>query len=119
MSELRDPSSPSVPKAVTVHAPGMIASEPVATAPLTTVQLALYTGWTMAVLYGTLQDQPAKIPELRTVNELQPPQRRELELARLQYLLQQLNRVPAIGSAKLMAKVPAGAVDDQFSAKLS
>src|SRR5215469_5132296 len=119
MSELRDPSSPSVPKAVTVHAPGMIASEPVATAPLTTVQLALYTGWTMAVLYGNLQDQPAKVPELRTVNELQPQQRRELELSRLEYLLKQLTSVPAIASANLIAKVPASAADDQFSAKLS
>jgi len=73
----------------------------------------------MAVLYGNLQDQPAKVPELRTVNELQPQQRRELELSRLEYLLKQLTSVPAIASANLIAKVPASAADDQFSAKLS
>jgi hypothetical protein len=119
MSELRDPAPPSVPNAVAVLAPGMIAPEPVATAPLTTIQLALYAGWTMAVLYGNLQDQPANIPELRTVNELQPTERRELELARLRYLLRQLTSIPAIASANLMAKVPASAVDNEFSAKLS
>jgi hypothetical protein len=118
MPELRDPPSPSVPNAVAVLAPGMIAPDPAATAP-PTIQLALHAGWTMAVLYGNLEDQPARIPELRTVNELQPAQRRELELTRLQYLLQQLTSIPAIASANLKAKVPASAADDQFSAKLS
>jgi len=97
----------------------MIAPALVATAPLTTIQLALHAGWTMAVLYGNLQDQPATIPELRTINELQPQQRRELELTRLHYLLQQLTSIPAIGSANLMAKVPGSATDDQFNVKLS
>ncbi len=31
-------------------------AEPVAPPPLTAMQLALYAGWTMAVLYGNLQD---------------------------------------------------------------
>lgn len=119
MSELRDPTSPSVPNAVTALAPGMIAPEPGAPAQLTTIQLALYAGWTMAVLYGNLPDQPTEIPELRTVNELQPPQRRELELARLRYLLKQLARVPAIAQADLMPKIPASADNIEFNGEIA
>jgi hypothetical protein len=119
MSELRDPTSSSVPNAVTALAPGMIAPEPGAPAPLTTIQLALYAGWTMAVLYGNLPDQPTEIPELRTVNELQPPQRRELELARLRYLLKQLARVPAIAQADLTPKIPASADSVEFNGEIA
>jgi hypothetical protein len=119
MPELRDPTSPSVPNAVTALAPGMIAPEPGAPAPPTTIQLALYAGWTMAVLYGNLPDQPTEIAELRTVNELQPPQRRELELARLQYLLKQLARVPAIAQADLMPKIPASADNVEFNDEIT
>jgi hypothetical protein len=115
MSEVENPS---VPEDVAALASAMITSGlpapvpgPVAPAPLTAIQLALYTGWTMAVLYGNLEGQPAELPELRTVNELQPQQRRELELARLQHLLHQLSGVLAIAPAVLTAKVPADAGD--------
>lgn len=115
MSEVENPS---VPEDITALASTMITSAlaapvpgPVAPAPLTAVQLALYAGWTMAVLYGDLEEQPAELPELRTVNELQPQQRRELELARLQHLLHQLSGVPAIAPADLTARVPADAGD--------
>ena len=107
MPEVENPSPPPMPDEVTVLAATMITPEPsasgpvpVAPAPLTTIQLAVYAGWTMAVLYGNLQDQPAEIPELRTVNELQPPQRRELELARLRHLLQQLSCAPGIAPGR-------------------
>ena len=117
MSDLEIPPSGSVPDAVTAVAATMITGTaapvagPVAPAPLTAVQLALYAGWTMAVLYGNLEDQPAKLPELRTVNELQPQDRRELEHARLQHLLEQLSGVPAIEPADLTAKIPSDAGD--------
>jgi hypothetical protein len=119
MSELRDPTSSSVPNAVTALAPGMIAPEPGAPAPLTTIQLALYAGWTMAVLYGNLQDQPAEVAQLRTVNELQPPQRRALELARLQHLLHQLSSTPAIAPARLTPKIPASADSVEFNGEIA
>jgi hypothetical protein len=68
------------------------------------VGLALYAGWTMAVLFGTIpaepaadanaahddrdvQTVPAPAARLPTVNELPPKERRELELARLRHLL--------------------------------
>jgi hypothetical protein len=118
MSEVEIPQSESVPDAVTAMAPAMIVpgtaapvAGPLVPAPLTAIQLALYAGWTMAVLYGNLGEQPDELPELRTVNELQPPQRRELELARLQHLLRHLSAVPAIAPADLKAKIPADAGD--------
>jgi hypothetical protein len=52
---------------------------------LTAVQLALYAGWTMAVLYRHLEVQPADRPELPSASELQPRQCRALELARLRH----------------------------------
>jgi hypothetical protein len=59
--------------------------------PLSHVQLALYAGWTMAVLYGkitsALADRPLTLP---TVNELVPVQRRDVEIARLGHLLSSL-----------------------------
>jgi hypothetical protein len=55
---------------------------------LTTVQLAVYAGWTMAVLYGGIPAGPAgRPPELPTVNELAAPARRNLEVMRLRHLL--------------------------------
>ena len=126
MSEIENPASHSMPDGVAAVAaeviePGQVApATPIVPAPLTAIQLALYAGWTMAVLYGNLQDQPDDIPELRTVNELQPPQRRELELARLQHLLEELSCVPAIRPADLTAKVPRGAaVADALSPSLT
>jgi hypothetical protein len=79
--------------------------------PLTTVQLAFYAGWTMAVLYGNLPPPPANLRVLGTAAELDPPQRRELELARLKHLLLQLSGVPAIAPADLAGRVPAAAAD--------
>lgn len=116
MSEVENPPVPASVTALasTMITPGTAApvAGPVGPAPLTAIQLALYAGWTMAVLYGHLQDQPSEVPELRTVNELQPPQRRELELARLRHLLEQLSCVPAIASADLMSRIPGYAADD-------
>ncbi|HUB39652.1 MAG TPA: hypothetical protein VMA72_12430 [Streptosporangiaceae bacterium] len=83
---------------------------------LNRAQLALYAGWTMAVIYGTIPGDPApearvqaerapaalgkpehagthssvNPPELPSVNELPPVERRKLELARLGHLLSAL-----------------------------
>jgi hypothetical protein len=117
MSELGNPPSHAMPDGVAAVAAEVITQQsagpvpPVAPAPLTAVQLALYAGWTMAVLYGNLQDQPDDVLELRTVNQLQPPQRRELELARIGHLLDELSCVPAIRPSDLTAKVPADGAD--------
>lgn len=126
MSDVEIPPSESVPDAVAEMASVMAtegmaapAAGPIAPAPLTAVQLALYAGWTMAVLYGNLQEQPAELPELRTVNELQPQQRRELELARLHHLLRQLSGVPATAPANLSAKIPADGGDHDALADLN
>jgi hypothetical protein len=55
---------------------------------LSQVQLALFAGWTMAVLYGDIATRPAgRPPELPTVNELPAAARRNLELIRLRHLL--------------------------------
>lgn len=118
MSDVEIPPSESVPEVVTAVAPVMIESAtivavagPLVPAPLNAIQLAFYAGWTMAVLYGNLQEQPAELPELPTVNELEPQQRRELERARLHHLLRQLSGVTALAAADLTAKVPADAAD--------
>jgi hypothetical protein len=75
------------------------------------VQLALYAGWTMALLYGTIataqENRPAELP---TVNELAPEERRQLELARLRQLLTRL--LPDFGGSARIADVPCGD-DDQ------
>jgi hypothetical protein len=76
------------------------------------VQLALYTGWTMAVLYGTIPPRPANRPsQLPTVNELGPEQRRELELARLRHLLTGL--LPDFAGSARLSEVPSGDDDHQ------
>jgi hypothetical protein len=70
--------------------------------PMTSVQLAFYAGWTMALLYGRIQAPPADdVIELPTTHELQPDQRRVLELKRLSHLLQQLASWPDIGESGL------------------
>jgi hypothetical protein len=76
------------------------------------VQLALYAGWTMAVLYGTIPPPAANRPsQLPTVNELVPEQRRELELARLRYLLTGL--LPGFTDGTTISEVPRGDDDHQ------
>jgi hypothetical protein len=101
-------------------------------------QVALYAGWTMAVLYGTIPGDPAAAahdaqtvhapaaldkPEdaaapasghpavLPTVNELPPAERRKLELARLDHLLSDL--LPEINSSSKVAAVPASNDGDE------
>jgi hypothetical protein len=75
-------------------------------------QLALYAGWTMAVLYGTIPPPPANGPsQLPTVNELGPEQRRELELARLRYLLTGL--LPDFADLGRISGIPRGDADLQ------
>ncbi len=63
-------------------------------APLTAPQLALYAGWTMAVLYGDVPDTPALQGQLPTVHELSPTERKQLELGRLSHLLKTLAEMP-------------------------
>src|SRR5215469_9049957 len=78
-------------------------------------QLALYAGWTMAVLHGQIPgDQPAdatapapaRPAELATVNELAPEQRRTLERVRLGHLLRDL--LPDFAGTSKLADIPAG-----------
>jgi hypothetical protein len=78
-------------------------------------QLALYAGWTMAVLYGAIRgDQPAdaaapalaRPAELPTVNELVPEQRRTLERVRLGHLLSDL--LPGFAGLSKLEDIPAG-----------
>jgi hypothetical protein len=77
---------------------------------MTAVQVALYAGWTIALLYGTIQAPPAgDVTELPTVHELQPDQRRALELKRLGSLLGQLASWPGIEGSGLPAEPPGGA----------
>jgi hypothetical protein len=76
-------------------------------AALKSVQLALYAGWTMAVLYGAITGaREGRPPELPTVNELVPEERRKLELTRLRYLLTGL--LPDFAGLATLAGVPAG-----------
>jgi hypothetical protein len=76
------------------------------------VQFALYAGWTMAVLYGTIPVPPEnRPPQLPTVNELVPEERRKLELARLRHLLTGL--LPDFADSASIAEVPRGDDDQQ------
>jgi hypothetical protein len=82
------------------------------------VQLALYVGWTMAVLYGTIPLAPENRPsQLPTVNELVPEQRRELELARLRYLLTGL--LPDFTGSAGIGEIPCGDDDHQRQTRRS
>lgn len=113
------PARQSAGEAVTgaVGAAGVLAmpAQPVpqpSQPPMTDVQLALYAGWTMAVLYGTVQAPPADdVTQLPTTHELQPDQRRVLELKRLRHLLGQLAIRPGIEGSGLPTDVPAGDAD--------
>jgi hypothetical protein len=99
---------------------------------LNRAQLALYAGWTMAVVYGTIPGDPAlearvqavrasaaldkpehagtiisvNPAQLPTVNELPPLERRKLELARLGHLLSGL--LPEIASWPKLDALRAG-----------
>jgi hypothetical protein len=85
---------------------------------LGSVQLALYSGWTMAVLYGTIPRAPAGRPsQLPTVNELLPEQRRELELARLRYLLSGL--LPDFADPARISEIPRGDEEHQQRSRSS
>ncbi len=87
----------SVPGTGTAAGQGLVALAPAGPPPLTAVQLALSTGWTMAVLYGHIQaPPPGGVPALPTAHELQPADRRELEFSRLGHLLHQLSFLPGL-----------------------
>ena len=74
---------------------------------LSHVQLALYAGWTMAVLYGSITGARAdRLTLLRTVNELAPPQRRSVELARLRNILSSL--LPRADGWAVLFEIPVG-----------
>jgi hypothetical protein len=82
------------------------------------VQLALYAGWTMAVLYGTIPSAAANRPsELPTVSELVPEQRRQLELARLRHLLSAL--LPQFADSAALSRIPRGDGGRQQQARRS
>ena len=106
----------SVPDPVTAAADVLTAAQPSgqpAPPPMTAAQLALHAGWTMAVLYGRIQAPPADdFPELPTEHELQPPERRELELKRLRHLLRQLAHRPGMKGSGLPTEVPADNGDE-------
>ena len=75
--------------------------------PLTSVQLALRAGWTMAVLDGKIPPSPSNgRRQLPTVNELPPPERRELELGRLRHILKHLAHLPGFAGSGLPTTVP-------------
>jgi hypothetical protein len=84
------------------------ADQPAAAVPgLSAEQLALYAGWTMAVLYGSIPARPAgRPPELPTVHELAPGPRRNLELTRLRHLLTGL--LPGFASMRYLDQIPTG-----------
>jgi hypothetical protein len=85
---------------------------------LTPVQLALYAGWTMAVLYGTITGAPAGRPaELPTANELAPDDRRKLELARLRHLLRSL--LPDVPDLATRFRIPLGNGDEDLDERRS
>jgi hypothetical protein len=109
------PAPDAAPDELTTRGQVLLAPPPLAAPPLaaplvappalTAVQLALYTGWTMALLYGHIQAPPAA-GELPTPHELPPPDRRDLELSRLGHLLQHLSSLPGIGAAEFAAAIP-------------
>jgi hypothetical protein len=76
-------------------------------------QLALYAGWTMALLYGALAGAPIGRPaELPSVNELAPDHRRKLELARLHHLLTGLG--PDFADLAARSRIPVGDGDEEL-----
>ena len=95
------------------EAPAAPAPQPAPAAPSgpTAEQLALEAGWTMAVLYGKIRLGEAS--GLPTANELQPADRRRLELDRLRHLLQDLAAMPEFAKSRLPKEVPVLYADDQ------
>jgi len=85
---------------------------------LTAAQLALYVGWTMAVLYGAVPAlAPGRPPELPTVHELSKSERRAVELGRLQRLLASLADLQ--GSSSINTEAARIKADDsRFPARL-
>jgi hypothetical protein len=71
--------------------------------PMTAVQVALQAGWTMAVLYGNIQSRRTGSQQLPTVHELQPDERRQVELARLRHLLTRMAQLPEFAGSGLSA----------------
>lgn len=105
-------------EAAAKHPPAAPPASPVtALAGPSAVQLALEAGWTMAVLYrnallspGTEPEHPGELLVLPTANELQPGDRRKLELARLRDLLTCLAGTPELAGSvgpRLPADLPA------------
>lgn len=89
-----------------------------AEAGLSAVQLALYAGWTMALLYGTIPAVPAGRPaELPTVHELDPPARRKLELTRLRHLLTAL--LPGFANMGDLDQIPTADGSENDEQRLS
>ena len=87
----RPSSGGAAPPATDRRAP----SRPLTQVPLTAAQLALYAGWTMAVLYGRIPvPSTARPAELPTVHELPVAERMALELGRLRRLLERLAKMP-------------------------
>jgi hypothetical protein len=96
---------------------GLDSARPLMALPLTAAQLALYAGWTMAVLHGLV---PAPATQghaaLPTVHELPSPERKAVELARLRRLLERLAELP--GCAGVPGVPGIGADDPDFRASL-
>ena len=128
--DLRSAGSAVADPPATAQSPGESVTDPVTAAthvvtiaaqplgqpappPMTAVQLALCAGWTIAVLYGTIQAPAADVTELPTRHELQPEQRRVLELKRLGHLLEQLAIRPGIQGSGLPTEVPASDADEK------
>jgi hypothetical protein len=112
------PPDPSAADPVTGAGQVTAAPEPGTQPPATAVPLALHAGWTMAVLYGRIEDSSAggdqEFPaELPTEHELPPPRRRELELNRLRHLLRDLASLPDISGSGLPTEVPADDADER------
>jgi hypothetical protein len=117
----RDASAASVTSAVALTGAGTAVAgaeygRPLMVVPLSAAQLALYAGWTMAVLHGRVPATTGNVA-LPTVHELGPAQRRAVELGRLQRLLERLAERP--GCAGLAQGVSVmNAADPDFSASL-
>jgi hypothetical protein len=83
-------------------------------------QLALYAGWTMAVLYGAIGAPGGRSVTLPTVNELAPGLRRRVELARLRHLLSALlPDHPGLASLREIPPIPLGDDPDETRARRS
>ena len=94
---------------------------PVTAISRTTAQLALHAGWIMATLYRRMAAPPLadELPELPSANELQPSERRELELGRLGRLLRILAALPEYTESGLPTSISAVDVNSaDFRAQL-